>query len=184
MAQCDLSPQRHAAVCFQIHLQCFWFVNLGGPRAKVILRLSSWDPKQQMAHTFVFILMFKTRNTQCSSSNSQDPLGVAVGGTLGHCMCTGLAVIGGRMIAQKISVRTGETLFTFCLINNNKHNIFIYTSIEEKNPSKLMICHEFWQTHFCYRYHLELLLVKETWECTNIHSLSHNEIILFLVLLP
>lgn len=36
----------------------------------------------------------------------EDPFGVAVGGTLGHCMCTGLAVIGGRMIAQKISVRT------------------------------------------------------------------------------
>ncbi len=39
----------------------------------------------------------------------QDPFGVAVGGTLGHCLCTGLAVIGGRMVAQKISVRTGET---------------------------------------------------------------------------
>ena len=29
-----------------------------------------------------------------------------VGGVLGHSICTGLAVIGGRMIAQKISVRT------------------------------------------------------------------------------
>ncbi|KAJ7410490.1 transmembrane protein 165 [Willisornis vidua] len=37
----------------------------------------------------------------------EDPYGVAVGGTVGHCLCTGLAVIGGRMIAQKISVRTG-----------------------------------------------------------------------------
>ncbi|XP_042611782.1 LOW QUALITY PROTEIN: transmembrane protein 165-like [Cyprinus carpio] len=36
----------------------------------------------------------------------EDPFGVAVGGTLGHCLCTGLAVIGGRMVAQKISVRT------------------------------------------------------------------------------
>lgn len=36
----------------------------------------------------------------------EDPFGVAVGGTLGHCLCTGLAVIGGRMIAQRISVRT------------------------------------------------------------------------------
>jgi len=32
--------------------------------------------------------------------------GVMIGGTLGHAICTGLAVIGGRMIAQKISVRT------------------------------------------------------------------------------
>ncbi|KAA8589806.1 hypothetical protein FQN60_013171 [Etheostoma spectabile] len=36
----------------------------------------------------------------------ENPFGVAVGGTIGHCLCTGLAVIGGRMIAQKISVRT------------------------------------------------------------------------------
>lgn len=30
------------------------------------------------------------------------------GGILGHILCTGLAVLGGRMIAQKISVRTGK----------------------------------------------------------------------------
>lgn len=34
--------------------------------------------------------------------------GVIVGGVLGHALCTGLAVIGGRMIAQRISVRTGR----------------------------------------------------------------------------
>uniref|UniRef100_A0A8D2DPD2 GDT1 family protein n=1 Tax=Sciurus vulgaris TaxID=55149 RepID=A0A8D2DPD2_SCIVU len=39
-------------------------------------------------------------------ARAEDPYGVAVGGTVGHCLCTGLAVIGGRMIAQKISVRT------------------------------------------------------------------------------
>lgn len=32
--------------------------------------------------------------------------GVIVGGILGHSICTGVAVLGGRMIAQKISVRT------------------------------------------------------------------------------
>lgn len=31
---------------------------------------------------------------------------VVIAGILGHSMCTGLAVLGGRMIAQKISVRT------------------------------------------------------------------------------
>ena len=30
---------------------------------------------------------------------------VIIGGTLGHALCTGLAVIGGRMIAQRISVK-------------------------------------------------------------------------------
>jgi len=36
----------------------------------------------------------------------EDVVGVCFGGILGHSLCTGLAVIGGRMIAQKISVRT------------------------------------------------------------------------------
>ncbi|CAF2092854.1 unnamed protein product [Rotaria magnacalcarata] len=37
---------------------------------------------------------------------SENLLGVIVGGTIGHGLCTGLAVIGGRFIAQKISVKT------------------------------------------------------------------------------
>lgn len=43
--------------------------------------------------------------------------GTVIGGTLGHGFCTGLAVIGGRFIAQKISVRTvtltGAIVFLF-----------------------------------------------------------------------
>lgn len=38
----------------------------------------------------------------------QDVYGVIIGGLLGHFLCTGLAVIGGRIIATRISVRTGE----------------------------------------------------------------------------
>ena len=36
----------------------------------------------------------------------EDPLGVVVGGVLGHALCTGAAVIGGRLVATKISVKT------------------------------------------------------------------------------
>jgi len=36
----------------------------------------------------------------------EDVIGVILGGTLGHAICTGLAVLGGRFIAQRISVRT------------------------------------------------------------------------------
>ena len=43
--------------------------------------------------------------------------GTVLGGTLGHGLCTGLAVIGGRMISQRISVRTvtlvGAFVFMF-----------------------------------------------------------------------
>lgn len=33
--------------------------------------------------------------------------GVAIGGIVGHSICTAIAVIGGRMVAQRISARTG-----------------------------------------------------------------------------
>eukprot|EP00053_Salpingoeca_punica_P023439 m.10073 g.10073 ORF g.10073 m.10073 type:complete len:282 (+) comp5119_c0_seq1:112-957(+) len=36
----------------------------------------------------------------------EDPLGVTLGGILGHSLCTAGAVIGGRLLAQRISVRT------------------------------------------------------------------------------
>ncbi|GFR98880.1 transmembrane protein 165-like [Elysia marginata] len=36
----------------------------------------------------------------------EDVFGVMLGGFLGHFLCTGLAVIGGRFVAQRISVRT------------------------------------------------------------------------------
>lgn len=35
-----------------------------------------------------------------------DVIGVILGGTLGHALCTGLAVVGGRFVAQRISMRT------------------------------------------------------------------------------
>lgn len=37
---------------------------------------------------------------------AKDPYGVILGGITGHAMCTGLAVLGGRMLASKISEKT------------------------------------------------------------------------------
>ena len=37
----------------------------------------------------------------------QDPIGVTLGGVIGHALCTLLAVVGGRLVAQRISVRSG-----------------------------------------------------------------------------
>ena len=37
---------------------------------------------------------------------AKNPLGVIAGGCVGHAMCTGLAVVGGRMLAASISERT------------------------------------------------------------------------------
>ncbi|XVF06960.1 hypothetical protein REPUB_Repub06bG0096100 [Reevesia pubescens] len=40
----------------------------------------------------------------------KNAVGVAVGATLGHCICTSLAVVGGSMLAAKISQRTVATI--------------------------------------------------------------------------
>jgi len=45
----------------------------------------------------------------------QEVIGVIIGGTLGHALCTSLAVVGGRCIAQHISIRTGTVVHQHCL---------------------------------------------------------------------
>jgi len=58
---------------------------------------------------------------------AKNPYGVTVGGCLGHCMCTGLAVMGGRMLAARISEKTvafwGGCIFLIFGI----HSIFFET---------------------------------------------------------
>jgi Ca2+/H+ antiporter, TMEM165/GDT1 family len=56
---------------------------------------------------------------------AKNPIGVTIGGCLGHATCTGLAVIGGRMLAARISEKTvskwgGITFFIFGI-----HSIFL-----------------------------------------------------------
>lgn len=38
-------------------------------------------------------------------ASSKEPIGVTIGGVIGHAFCTGLAVVGGRLLATKISER-------------------------------------------------------------------------------
>ena len=37
---------------------------------------------------------------------AREPIGVTIGASLGHMLCTGLAVIGGKLLASRISERT------------------------------------------------------------------------------
>ncbi|RNA42296.1 transmembrane protein -like [Brachionus plicatilis] len=46
----------------------------------------------------------------------ENMFGTVLGGTLGHGICTGLAVIGGRMISQRISVRTVTLVGAFVFL--------------------------------------------------------------------
>lgn len=60
------------------------------------------------AFTMTFLAEWGDRSqlTTIILSARENVYGVITGGIIGHAICTGLAVIGGRMIAQKISVRT------------------------------------------------------------------------------
>ncbi|KAL0125153.1 hypothetical protein PUN28_004352 [Cardiocondyla obscurior] len=60
------------------------------------------------AFTLTFLAEWGDRSqlTTIILAAREDVYGVVLGGILGHSFCTGLAVLGGRIIAQKISVRT------------------------------------------------------------------------------
>lgn len=70
------------------------------------------------AFTLTFVAEWGDRSqlTTIILSAREDYFGIIVGGIVGHSICTGLAVIGGRMIAQKISVRTVTIIGEFCLM--------------------------------------------------------------------
>ncbi len=54
-------------------------------------------------------------------ASAKEPFGVTLGGIIGHMMCTGLAVVGGRLLSTKISEKAvataGGALFVFFSIH-------------------------------------------------------------------
>lgn len=80
----------------------------GGKRTKSpgILSLISRVFLQAFTLTFLAEWGDRSQLTTIILGANQDVYGVIIGGVLGHSLCTGLAVLGGRMIAQKISVKT------------------------------------------------------------------------------
>ena len=82
-----------------------------GDSAKSIGRCD--DPRRICTPIFLeaFVLTFlaewgdRSQITTIALAAHKDPFGVTAGGILGHAFCTGLAVMGGRIIALKISQR-------------------------------------------------------------------------------
>lgn len=71
------------------------------------------------AFTMTFVAEWGDRSqiTTIILSARENLWGVITGGVIGHAICTGIGVLGGRMIAQKISVRTGKIFFmSICAI--------------------------------------------------------------------
>jgi Ca2+/H+ antiporter, TMEM165/GDT1 family len=71
------------------------------------------DMKQQLSAMAVMMTAFtmsfvaewgdRSQIATIAMGTAKDPMGVAIGGVVAHALCTGVAVIGGKLLATKIS---------------------------------------------------------------------------------
>lgn len=70
---------------------------------------------QTFSLTFLAEWGDRSQITTIAMATSQNPFGITGGAVIGHAICTGIAVIGGRFLATKISVKmvtlSGALLF-------------------------------------------------------------------------
>lgn len=69
---------------------------------------SSWEAVFVQALTMTFLAEWGDRSqiATIALAAAKDPIGVTIGGCIGHSICTGMAVIGGRMLASSISEKS------------------------------------------------------------------------------
>lgn len=88
-------------------------------------RLKHWWSGSESRRVFFqsFVMTFlaewgdRSQISTIALASAKDPIGVTLGGILGHCICTGGAVMGGKLLASRISERhvnlAGGALFIF-----------------------------------------------------------------------
>ncbi|KAI8899184.1 hypothetical protein BC833DRAFT_586818 [Globomyces pollinis-pini] len=94
-----------------------------GEAESTTVRQRNYLPCLSPAWIQAFVLTFiaewgdRSQIATVALSGAQDFVWVTIGGILGHAICSGVAVIGGRMLATRISVKTvslaGSALFMF-----------------------------------------------------------------------
>lgn len=62
---------------------------------------------------------------------AQDPVGVCIGSSLGHALCTGLAVIGGRLLASRISERAVAFFGGLLFLLFAAHSMWVGPDVDE-----------------------------------------------------
>ncbi|KAL9183172.1 hypothetical protein ACHAXT_004959 [Thalassiosira profunda] len=69
---------------------------------------SSWEAVFLQALSMTFLAEWGDRSqiATIALAAAKDPIGVTIGGCIGHSICTGMAVIGGRMLASRISEKS------------------------------------------------------------------------------
>ncbi|XP_054261621.1 transmembrane protein 165 isoform X2 [Macrosteles quadrilineatus] len=78
----------------------------GRRRRQNILKVVSRIFLQAFTLTFLAEWGDRSQLTTIVLAAREDIYGVMLGGVVGHSLCTGIAVVGGRFVAQRISVRT------------------------------------------------------------------------------
>jgi putative Ca2+/H+ antiporter (TMEM165/GDT1 family) len=93
------------------------------------VRMSGWwsanDSRKVFLQSFVMTFLAewgdRSQISTIALASAKDPIGVTIGGIFGHMICTGGAVIGGKLLASRISERNvnlaGGTLFIFFAIS-------------------------------------------------------------------
>lgn len=76
------------------------------PRRRLLYSLFSRVFLQSFTLTFLAEWGDRSQIATIILAARDEVIGVIIGGTLGHALCTGLAVVGGRCIAQHISIKT------------------------------------------------------------------------------
>merc|ERR1712086_398455 len=100
----------------------------GGSLAEIKVKPSGFELVLGVVFMKVFTLTFfaewgdRSQIATIALAATKDPYGVTVGGLLGHSLCTAMAVIGGRMLATRISERTmlllgGVVFLIFCVLD-------------------------------------------------------------------
>jgi len=96
-------------------------LEMGGTRAPQPMKVAG----EAFALTFLAESGDRSQIATIALGASSRPLGVILGGCIGHAICTGLAVQGGRMLASSISERTvgyvGGSLFLVFAV----HELFL-----------------------------------------------------------
>lgn len=85
-----------SGVVFRVHRRLWGFFSRVFFQALTLTFLAEWGDRSQIA---TIILAAR-----------EDPVAVSLGAILGHSACTLLAVLGGRIVSQRISVRSGTLL--------------------------------------------------------------------------
>lgn len=86
----------------------------------------AWPQVVGQAFTLTFLAEWGDRSqiATIALAAAKNPYGVTVGGCLGHALCTGLAVLGGRMLAARISEKTVSQMGGLIFMVFGVHSLF------------------------------------------------------------